>query len=959
MRARSRARWRRTASVLSIPGALGAALLAGCVGDDPADDAVSTDDQALSLKLPTVDPYQVTNVGTYVATLAAKPGAIVLGGDFNGDDRTDVAVLGASGSSIVAIGLARGDGSFSLEYRFASGFAGKAMQPGVQAVVGDFDGDGLSDIALAGGASWTTVPVAFSRGSSFTVTDRPSQTFAIQARYPGVALRAGDVDGNGLDDLLLIGSAAEQAVAVGRSLGNGEFSSFLMHSLGIRGLLDAPGVQIAVGDFDDNGLADVALAGGAGWSTVPVYLNTGEDTFALTQPEGGSFATWARVAGAALAVGDSDGDGRDDLLLIGGHGWSSIPAALSRTVRVVDEQTHVPRSELRFTIENVAASQLAAWAARDEVTPIVGDHDRDGLDDVTLAGGSYWTSVPVGMRRRLHFSPPVSPEERGEVSLPGLSADGCDALVDDAMQALCDVMPGCSAPPATCATARAELAAGTTIFGADQPAWWPGLGGHGDALSRDALCMLKDLDQGVPPLVSEAGPVSAVQSLGLSSFDPVTRTVEGYQVVEMCAPLIGCLTAPSQRFTGTIRRSEPARPAGTGAGDYDTRGAYGFVMTADETSQQASFTGPNIPIITPLGEVDVVIQVSYHGDTRVVDQPVATMLQHAYLPGRPVEFDSLYGRSPVTQRIDAVDDDEAVGWWSQLSVGSRTAAPSITPWWGNSDRPDLDLSQPRSEREKTPTHHMTATTTATYNLGLPDWLPGNATLTVSLAIVYQTFATGQLAIAFTEGNYPDVDNPYTQSAVELRRGVNAADSLDVDIGVRFKADFGIYVVDEGHTFHVPVVEHAGSTPTGAATTKVITAPGAPARAQSLQTLGGDSYARTSAGVFVGRCLASQPWTAPVPAPTYEPTDDPFELDTPYPCNICVGEPNLVGGRHARVCPEGVACPVDAHAPGASGDWDCGGTTLGCYDMCRGPKSSPTVFRTAAQIEPGRCKVIPH
>jgi hypothetical protein len=40
---------------------------------------------------------------------------------------------------------------------------------------GDFNGDGKADLALTGGAGWTTIPVAFSRGDgNFNVANAPA-----------------------------------------------------------------------------------------------------------------------------------------------------------------------------------------------------------------------------------------------------------------------------------------------------------------------------------------------------------------------------------------------------------------------------------------------------------------------------------------------------------------------------------------------------------------------------------------------------------------------------------------------------------------------------------------------------------------------------------------------------------------------------------------------------------------
>jgi hypothetical protein len=78
------------------------------------------------------------------------------------------------------------------------------------AVAGDFDGDGFGDIALAGGVGWTTIPLAFMRLSSneFSVLNAgggPNATFAANAVGTAHELLAGDFDGDGITDLALTG----------------------------------------------------------------------------------------------------------------------------------------------------------------------------------------------------------------------------------------------------------------------------------------------------------------------------------------------------------------------------------------------------------------------------------------------------------------------------------------------------------------------------------------------------------------------------------------------------------------------------------------------------------------------------------------------------------------------------------------------------------------------------------
>jgi hypothetical protein len=141
---------------------------------------------------------------------------------------------------------------------------------------GDFDGDGMDDLILVygydDGQSVTARLMTFtSRGAQFEQTDyqNPGAFFSTTQRW-----ETGDFDGDGLDDLLLVYAHSGRATLMAfSSTGSG----FVQETFDRPGAAFSASQQWLVADADDDGLDDVVLVyDHAGEATAMRFSSTGE-----------------------------------------------------------------------------------------------------------------------------------------------------------------------------------------------------------------------------------------------------------------------------------------------------------------------------------------------------------------------------------------------------------------------------------------------------------------------------------------------------------------------------------------------------------------------------------------------------------------------------------------------------------------------------------------------------------
>ena len=287
-----------------------------------------------------------------------------MAGDFNGDGRTDLAIAGlaiagdSSGQNRVEVLLGDGDGAF----RAATVDLGTITPQSL--VAGDFNGDGRTDLVVAGGSSVQgQVEVLPGDGDGTFRTAPPINL----GDFGGGDLVAGDFNGDGRTDLAIAGGSSGQGrVEVLLGDGDGTFRAAPPINLGDFGLL----VQSALvaGGFNGDGRTDLAATNGSG---VQVALSLGD----------GYFASPGELA---LAIHDTplvaglNGDGINDVFIINQAGdilWRkgrpTHAAPSIRPSRSISTLLHAtnPRARIAF-VSTRQGPLIASVNARDDAVSL-------------------------------------------------------------------------------------------------------------------------------------------------------------------------------------------------------------------------------------------------------------------------------------------------------------------------------------------------------------------------------------------------------------------------------------------------------------------------------------------------------------------------------------------------------------------------------------------------------------
>jgi hypothetical protein len=313
--------------------------------------------------------------------------------DLDADGRNDVVATSRAVEAVLIL-LNQGGGTLGPP-RSAAPTAGAA-----EIVAGDFDGDGIRDLVLLE-LSTSERPsrrIAFFRGMG-------GATFAAPVYQDGLAdgfgpAVAGDLDGDGRDDLVILHQAGQLGIARGSPGGLGpESLAYFITAY-----------DLALDDVDGDGRLDVLATARVEWNPALVVF-PGNGDGSLGPPR---IFPYAGYDGARLMLGDFDGNGQRDLLLYDDRNLWLFRKAAGGLAAPVSE-----------------ALDVAGYVS----DLVAGDLDGDGRADLAVVTRSYSpdeTLVRVLLRSDLGFSRAASyPVSRGTgfLALADISGAGHKDLV--------------------------------------------------------------------------------------------------------------------------------------------------------------------------------------------------------------------------------------------------------------------------------------------------------------------------------------------------------------------------------------------------------------------------------------------------------------------------------------------------------------------------------------------------
>ncbi len=370
----------------------------------------------------------INNTPMWVSdTLEAFPTDIAVG-DVTGDKNLDVVA-----STFDRVQVLNSNGSVKeWDYPIAGIFYGVE--------VGDFDNDGVLDVAACGTAESTGSPPNPGKGVWALRTASSPLLWSFNFGQYGNEMAVADLDNDGYDDVVAVSSLDDQVWAV-----SGKSGKEIWHWTGTQNLY-----AVTVGDLDDDGIPDVA-AGGA------------DDVVTALKGTNGS-VLWQfnsmtdQIYRKCLQTADVNGDGAKDVIagsddsrvyaidgVSGGEIWSTDVGTSVNEVELAQMNGTGPldvvvavgsgsTGQRVAVLDGSDGSELWGYTAPAAVEHVeVFNANRDGVPDIALAVTPFNPKEIIAVNGATHtmlWSTPIeAASNTHSMSHGDLNGDGRDDII--------------------------------------------------------------------------------------------------------------------------------------------------------------------------------------------------------------------------------------------------------------------------------------------------------------------------------------------------------------------------------------------------------------------------------------------------------------------------------------------------------------------------------------------------
>ncbi|MEV6954155.1 RICIN domain-containing protein [Streptomyces sp. NPDC051183] len=274
----------------------------GCLGTDPAETRTGALDVRVDDVAAWVDQVRKTTPAVRLASLVPQVTSVMATGDFNNDGRDDIAAVTTDGNLHTFAG--RSDGTF--EYGRPMWKADGTWAPATKIIGGDFNGDGITDIASV----WSSGALRLYTGQSDGTLAAGKSMWTDETTNWNNMLQLArfKADNSGRDGLIAVWGTG------------GSKGALHSYTTGTNGLMTGQhrnmwrdttwqGMQkVATGDFNGDGRDDVVgLAGDGSLRRYNGNASAGlDDGVSMWQDK-----TWNGMP--VVLSGDFNGDGKNDL----------------------------------------------------------------------------------------------------------------------------------------------------------------------------------------------------------------------------------------------------------------------------------------------------------------------------------------------------------------------------------------------------------------------------------------------------------------------------------------------------------------------------------------------------------------------------------------------------------------------------------------------------------------------